>query len=67
MQLLLNTSDEEILKRVREVFEAPHSKSYELSESQKAELDQRTQLRHAGKLKTSSWNDVKARILNNSK
>ncbi len=67
MQLLLSTHDSEILKRIREVFESPQANSFELSRLQKEELDQRTQLRHDGQISTSSWDDVKARILRNSK
>jgi putative addiction module component (TIGR02574 family) len=67
MQLLLNTHDEETLKRIRAVFDQPQQKAFELSEAQKADLDQRTQLRHSGKIKTSPWDEVKARIHNGSK
>ena len=32
-----------------------------MSKSQKAEIDKRTRLFHQGKIKTSSWEDVKKR------
>ena len=66
MKQLLDTQDANILKHIQQVFEGAKIDGFELSDEQKTELDIRTQLRHDGKLKASSWNEAKARILTGS-
>jgi len=63
MELLMQVQSVSLIAPVRRMIESETQETfYELTDAQRLELDARIESHAAGKVKTSTWDEVKARI-----